>query len=273
MQKAYSRINWENYPSEATPLNESNLNRIDYALDEIDNRVITLDTTKLGVQDANTMITGVEFNNSTGVITITKYNGTTVTIQTNLAKIVLGWRYDYDTQKLILTQSDGTEVRIDLSSLIQNNEFYESTTIAFQVGQNGMVTADVKLHSISDDHLRVDYLADIRVAMENAARSEADAEASAILSNSWARGGTQTRTGEDENNSMYFAQQSESSKIAAEQAKQDAQDLVNAAVARLTNLTVQVNLTDGCLYYDAPLGVILQVDQTTGNLLYDISAA
>lgn len=40
MQKAYSRIIWENEPSEATPLNERNLNKMDYALDIIDNRVI-----------------------------------------------------------------------------------------------------------------------------------------------------------------------------------------------------------------------------------------
>ena len=46
MQKVYSRINWENYPSEETPINESNLNRMDYAIDEIDDRVISLDTEK-----------------------------------------------------------------------------------------------------------------------------------------------------------------------------------------------------------------------------------
>lgn len=29
MNKAYKRINWENYPSDATPLNEANLNNLD----------------------------------------------------------------------------------------------------------------------------------------------------------------------------------------------------------------------------------------------------
>lgn len=49
MNKAYNRINdgkgWKNYPSDETPLNEQNLNKQDIALDEIDNRVITLDNT------------------------------------------------------------------------------------------------------------------------------------------------------------------------------------------------------------------------------------
>lgn len=42
MQKAYSRIIWENEPSTQTPLSESNLNRMDYALDQVDTRVVEL---------------------------------------------------------------------------------------------------------------------------------------------------------------------------------------------------------------------------------------
>lgn len=43
MQKAYNRIDWENYPSGKTPLNETNLNKMDVAIDELDNRIIGLD--------------------------------------------------------------------------------------------------------------------------------------------------------------------------------------------------------------------------------------
>lgn len=46
MQKAHTLINWENYPSDSTPMNETNLNKTDRAIDIIDDRVITLDTTK-----------------------------------------------------------------------------------------------------------------------------------------------------------------------------------------------------------------------------------
>ena len=55
MNKTYGRINWENYPSDETPLNESNLNKIDVATDEIDNRVITLDTTKATKEEVSTL--------------------------------------------------------------------------------------------------------------------------------------------------------------------------------------------------------------------------
>lgn len=42
MQKVYQRINWENDPSTNTPINEDNLNKMDYALYELDKRVLTL---------------------------------------------------------------------------------------------------------------------------------------------------------------------------------------------------------------------------------------
>lgn len=45
MQKAYNRINWANYPSETTPLNETNMNRMDAAIDELDNRIVNMDLT------------------------------------------------------------------------------------------------------------------------------------------------------------------------------------------------------------------------------------
>lgn len=47
MQKIYSRIDWENEPSKNTPLNEDNLNKMDYAIDKLDDRIIALN----GYQD------------------------------------------------------------------------------------------------------------------------------------------------------------------------------------------------------------------------------
>lgn len=60
MNKVYSRTNWENEPSTKTPLNEHNLNKIDFAVDEIDNRVIELDATKAKNTDLQTLSTRVD---------------------------------------------------------------------------------------------------------------------------------------------------------------------------------------------------------------------
>lgn len=72
MNKAHSAINWENYPSDETPLNESNLNKMDAAIGVIDDRVITLDTTKATKTEVATLVADVTFEESTGIITITK---------------------------------------------------------------------------------------------------------------------------------------------------------------------------------------------------------
>ena len=61
MNKAYNRINWENYPSDATPLNDTNLNNLDSATDTIDDRVIALDTTKATKTEVSTIVDDVTF--------------------------------------------------------------------------------------------------------------------------------------------------------------------------------------------------------------------
>lgn len=272
MQKAYNRINYENYPSEKTPLNETNLNRMDSGLNEVDNRVIALDTTKLDVTTANGLVQAVNIDNNTGVITVRKFDGSEVQLNTNLSKITLNASYDSQTQQILLTQSDGTVARIDLSTLIQQNEFTDTTTITFSVVQ-GVVSANIKAHSITDDHLQTNYLADIRVSEANARASEVNADADALLAESFAKGGTDSRTGEDTDNSKYYSEQSQTYRNACESFRDEAQALVDTATARLTGLTMQVNFTDGCLYYDVATGLILSIDPTTGNLMWEITAS
>lgn len=175
MQKVYQRINWENYPSQETPLNETNLNIIDYAVDEHDNRIISLDSTKLDKITANGLVNAITFNESTGVLTISYLSGATATIDTKLEKIAVNFKYDTETQKLIIILDDGTTQEVDLSTLISQYEFLESDSIAFEL-TDGKVKAVVKNGSITEDKLQPNYLADIKVEQEKA-RSSANAAA------------------------------------------------------------------------------------------------
>lgn len=185
MNKAYNRINWENYPSDATPLNEANLNSLDSATDTIDDRVITLDTTKATKTEVATLVSDVTFEESTGIITITKKNGSRVTIDTQMEKIAVNFTYNPTTQQIILTLIDGTKQYIDLSALITQYEFLDSDTVAFYIDKKGKVSAIVKEGSIEEKHLESNYLAKIKVevakaesSMKNAAMSEINAKAS-----------------------------------------------------------------------------------------------
>ena len=62
MNKVYQRINWENYPNDATPLSAQNLNRLDVAADELDNRLIAMDTVKMDKITAATMVKDIAYN-------------------------------------------------------------------------------------------------------------------------------------------------------------------------------------------------------------------
>lgn len=306
MQKVFNRINWQNYPSEDTPLNESNLNRMDYALNEIDDRVINLDTQKADQTVVNGLITSIAIDDKTGVITITRQNGTTQTIQTTLNKIAINFDYDYDTEHIILTLNDGSTAEIDISSLIQNNEFADTATIAFQVSAEGIVTAKIVNGSITDEMLREDYLADIRLAEAHADAYQQASEGFMLDSEAYAKGtkaaepvepgqtGYQDNskyykqrseawaTGEIEggpvpntdetyeNNSKHYAEVSASLRDATDQIKTEAADLLQAATDRLTGLNLMINYADGCLYYDINSGIRLQINQSTGNLEYEI---
>lgn len=207
MNKAYSRINWENYPSDATPINKVNLNRLDSATDILDDRVITLDTTKATKTEVATLVSDVTFEESTGIITITKKNGSKVTIDTQMGKIAVNFDYDPVTEQIILTLIDGTKQYIDLSALITQYEFLDTDTVAFTIGTDGKVSAIVKEGSIEEKHLEPNYLAKIKVEAAKAETSRADAAASATKAESYAVGGTGSREGENSDNAKYYYQQ------------------------------------------------------------------
>lgn len=171
MQKIYSRINWENLPSEKTAVNESNLNKMDLAVDNLDDRVVAMDASKVDLAKANELVKEILWDESNGTLTIVKMNGSQAMIDTKLEKLAVNFAYDSQKQQLIITLDDGTTQNVDLSSLITEYEFLDSDTIAFAIGSDGKVSAIVKEGSIQEKHLRPDYLADIKVESAKAVAS------------------------------------------------------------------------------------------------------
>lgn len=206
MQKAYDRIDWENEPSQNTPLNEQNLNRMSAAIDEVDNRVINLNTTKATKGEISELFSGVDFNESTGVITFTRKNGSQITIDTKLEKLAINFSYDPVKEQLVITLDDGTKQYVDLSALVTVYEFLDSDTIAFAV-EGGKVKAIVKEGSIQGKHLQPNYLADITVQTEIAANKAGVSSDNAVTSESFAHGGTGKRQNEDVDNAKYYYEQ------------------------------------------------------------------
>lgn len=221
--KIFNRINWLNRPSTNTPLNATNLNAGDSAIDKLDDRIITLDTVKADMQVVNDMVADVSLNSNTGVITVTYKNGSHVDYDTNLEKIAVNFSYDYVNQRLVLTLSDGSKQYVDMSALITQYEFEDSATIAFSINdKTGAISAFIKNGSITDAMLETGYLAKITeqsakaTNMANSATTSSNsAYDNAKLSQSYAIGGSGVRDGEDTDNSKYYSEQASKSATAS----------------------------------------------------------
>nr|DAM47125.1 MAG TPA: hypothetical protein [Caudoviricetes sp.] len=178
MQKIYSRTYWENFPSEKTAIDAMRLNNAEAGIDNLDDRVVAMDASKVDLAKANELVKEILWDESKGTITVVKMNGSKAVIDTKLEKLAVNFKYNPQTQQLIITLDDGTVQNVDLSSLITEYEFLDSDTITFAIGSDGKVSAIVKEGSIQEKHLRPDYLADIKVESAKAVNSATNAKAS-----------------------------------------------------------------------------------------------
>lgn len=177
LNKLYSRINWENYPSEKTPLNESNMNKMDAALDDLDNRVISQDATKANKTSLNNLISDWTMDENTGIITITRFDGSKIMFDLNIEKIPVDFRLS-DDGIITMTTDDGTSFSANIGAMIPVLTFNDSDTIAVSVtgtGVNKTYSFSIKNGSVTDDMLQPNYLADIQTAAGQAATSASEA--------------------------------------------------------------------------------------------------
>lgn len=258
-QKIYSLIGYKNFPSEDTPLNETNMGAMDRAIDEHDNRIVALDAAKVDLTKANDLVEEILWDESNGTLTVVKMNGSRAVIDTKLEKLAVNFTYNPQTQQLVITLDDGTVQNVDLSSLITEYEFLDSDTIAFEIA-GGKVKAIVKNGSITEDHLSPEYLGEIRTQVgkaetsaKSADASEKNAASSSALAKSYAVGGTGTRDGEDTDNAKYYAEQAKNASDVGALA-----DLVEKHVSNM-----QIHVTDNEKSVVSNLG-----ESSDGNLTY-----
>lgn len=209
LNKVYTRINWEDYPSENTDLDAYNLNQMDSAIDALDNRIILQDALKVDKSAINGNIADWTMDETTGIITITKYNGEKIIFDLNIEKIPVEFSMS-DDGIITMTTEDGTQFTADIGSMIPVLTFEDSATIAVSVtgtGKNKTYSFSIKTGSVTDAMLQPNYLADIRVESANASAYAQFANAKSVLAESYAIGGTGTREGEDTDNAKYYMEQ------------------------------------------------------------------
>lgn len=249
-QKIYSREYWENFPSEKTAINKSRLNNIEGGIDAIDDRVCALDTTKVDLTKANELVEEILWDSSQGTLTVVKMNGSKAVIDTKLEKLAVNFKYDPESQQLVITLDDGTAQNVDLSTLITQYEFLEGEEIAFEVTSDGKVKPMIKGGSITEDKLQPNFLADIKVEVTKA---ETASEASSKFADA------------SNVSSVESKKQADISKEYADKAKEYTDNLDKKAQLA----TFDVN-EDGELIYTDNTADVFTVDND-GNLNWEVA--
>ena len=167
-QKIYSREYWENFPSEKTAINKNRLNNIESGIDAIDDRVCALDTTKVDLTKANELVEEILWDESNGTLTVVKMNGSRAVIDTKLEKLAVNFSFDEANQRLVIILDDGTKQYVDLSAFVTPLEFKDGDIIYFSVVYGNLVSAGIKDGTISEEKLRPNFLADIKIKVGEA---------------------------------------------------------------------------------------------------------
>ena len=167
-QKIYSREYWENFPSEKTAINRNRLNNIESGIDAIDDRVCALDTTKVDLTKANELVEEILWDESNGTLTVVKMNGSRAVIDTKLEKLAVNFSFDEANQRLVIILDDGSKQYVDLSAFVTSLEFKDGDIIYFSVVDGNLVSAGIKDGTISEEKLRPNFLADIKIKVGEA---------------------------------------------------------------------------------------------------------
>lgn len=217
----YSRVNWKNKSeSLETPLGKTNLNRMDDGIhaiaENLDVVYSEMDAKKLDTSLAGKMLTELPtWDNDTGILTFKFYDGTEFSVDFNIEKIPVSFSMD-STGLITMTTADGTQWTASIGEAIPTYAFIDSDTIAFTDDKSGdyahSIKAEIKKHSVTQEHMQPDYLADITAQAslakgyrDQALQSVDDSAFNALMAQSYAIGGTSVREGEDEDNAKYYS--------------------------------------------------------------------
>lgn len=274
MQKAHdaSKNNyWRNYPNVSTPIVQDELNRNETTVDIIDDRVITLDSTKANQTDLLQTLKTLTYNTVTGVFVFTYWNGSTYTVDLNIEKIPVSFSLSPEGI-LTMTAADGTTYTVDISTLIKLYTFADSTDIDFttvtDASGNKTITAHIVAGSVTEDKLEPNFLANCRIEVGKAEGFSEDSEA-------WAKGtrggeAVPTTDGTYHNNSKYYSEMAGASATAADNSADECADIKDQIDVMVAQVIFTVDMATGELVYTNESTYNFTVNTTTGNLEWEV---
>ena len=227
---------------------------LDTVADDFLNRYTKTETNSLVETETAMLVADVDIDLNTGVITVTKKDGSKTTIDTALEKVPSTFEFVEDTENdkfyLKVTNVDGTSSQTEVTNLMNQYTFSEGDIVSFVISKSGTtttVTANIKNGSIGLAQLSTEvkqYYEEIKSSVSaDRAAVEADkavvldasqtvtsnttlvlsykeaAEENALLSKSYAIGNTGARADEDTDNSMYYSNEAKYARNQAQAAQ------------------------------------------------------
>lgn len=227
---------------------------LDTVADDFLNRYTKTETNSLVETETAMLIADVDIDLATGVITVTKKDGSKTTIDTALEKVPSTFEFVEDTENdrfyLKVTNVDGTSSQTEVTNLMNQYTFSDGDMVSFVISKSGTtttVTANIKNGSIGLAQLSTEvkqYYEEIKSSVSaDRAAVEADkavvldasqtvtsnttlvlsykeaAEENALLSKSYAIGNTGARVDEDTDNSMYYSNEAKYARNQAQAAQ------------------------------------------------------
>lgn len=202
LSKYYSPFTWRDKPSIESPINAVHLNHMEDGINEMDNRILILAQDKADASDLANVFIDFDIDDNTGIMTFTRFDGTTKSRDTPMEKIILNCYLEDNNFVLVL--ADGTKQKVSLAEFIDTYTFTNSDTIRFTVnGKN--VSADIPDGKITLSKLEPTIMSTIRQYTLDAQTAKGVAEQAASTAQGWAIGGT----GFEGNNAKYYASKSQ----------------------------------------------------------------
>lgn len=160
----YYITDWKNEPSQETPINRTNLLKIENGIKEADNRIVQLDAKKAEQALVNTMVREITLDPDTGILTVTQQNGTVTTYDLAIEKVVANFDIN-DDNELVLTLADGTQKVIDLTRFVYSVD--STATIAMKI-LNRTIIAEIVDGSVTMAKLDASIQMELRQYMLDA---------------------------------------------------------------------------------------------------------
>lgn len=227
MQKLYSRINWENDPSTNTAINEDNLNKMDYALDQMDDRVVNLAGYETRAAESAVNAKTSETNAAQSEANAKEYeesvaeSAAVLQNSASVAEIHANNAKASETNALAYSQNAKTSETNALTYAQNAKSYADQINARIDVAVSSAETASQAAENAEAKSLVADEKAGL-------------AEQHALMAESYTHGSTGLRTNEAVDNAQYYLEQ-------AKQLSQSSNGLIPMGTISFADLSLSAN--------------------------------